>query len=279
MTEPRSSGRWSRPTLAVATGVLGALFVALGIWQLERHRERQEENAWRAERRAAPPIELRGGGPLPPAQSLAWRRIRVAGRYDLGREVVLANRSLNGIAGVYLLTPLRTGDSLAIPVLRGWLPAPDGVDAPLEAGWPEGYGGAGGAGTAGKAGRRRAELAGPAVEIAALALPYPEPGSRTRSAVLDSLAAPDGLHPVLRALDREALDRLLPLPLPDFYLYALVPPGAKGARREGALPRPPPAPELESGPHLAYAFQWFAFAAIAVVGGGILLFRGPAGGD
>ena len=34
----------------------------------------------------------------------------------------------------------------------------------------------------------------------------------------------------------------------------------------GELPVPEPPPQLSEGPHLSYAFQWFAFATIAAVG-------------
>ena len=36
---------------------------------------------------------------------------------------------------------------------------------------------------------------------------------------------------------------------------------------------PAPIPELDDGPHLSYAFQWFAFATIATVGYVILVRR------
>ncbi len=39
------------------------------------------------------------------------------------------------------------------------------------------------------------------------------------------------------------------------------------------LPVPAPPPELTEGPHLGYAFQWFAFATIAAVGYVILIRR------
>jgi surfeit locus 1 family protein len=34
----------------------------------------------------------------------------------------------------------------------------------------------------------------------------------------------------------------------------------------GPLPRLIPAPDLDDGPHLAYAVQWFIFSTLAVVG-------------
>jgi cytochrome oxidase assembly protein ShyY1 len=48
--------------------------------------------------------------------------------------------------------------------------------------------------------------------------------------------------------------------------------------RADSVPRRLALPVPDGGPHFSYMLQWFAFAAIAVVGG-ILLFRrsGPAG--
>ena len=39
------------------------------------------------------------------------------------------------------------------------------------------------------------------------------------------------------------------------------------------LPRIPPAPAPEAGPHLGYAIQWFFFAGVAIVGYALLLRR------
>ena len=39
------------------------------------------------------------------------------------------------------------------------------------------------------------------------------------------------------------------------------------------MPEPPPLPQLTNGPHLSYAFQWFSFATIAIVGYVVLVGR------
>jgi surfeit locus 1 family protein len=39
----------------------------------------------------------------------------------------------------------------------------------------------------------------------------------------------------------------------------------------GGVPRRIPPPSLDEGPHLNYAIQWFAFAAIALIGSGAYL--------
>src|SRR5690606_32958961 len=72
-------------------------------------------------------------------------------------------------------------------------------------------------------------------------------------------------------LDLAALRQQFPYPLASFFVQAL--PTDAGA---GTLPRPLPPPELDDGPHLGYAIQWFAFATIAVVGWASLVLRRSA---
>lgn len=55
--------------------------------------------------------------------------------------------------------------------------------------------------------------------------------------------------------------------LPDVYFQALPADGPP------SLPAPTPLPELDDGPHLSYAVQWFGFALIALVGWLVLALR------
>ncbi len=114
------------PTLAAA--LLIAATVSLGNWQTRRgaeklRMERQIEAAEQAE-----PIPL---GPMlvSPAQVdvLQGRRATVRGRFLPGFGVYIDNRTYKGIAGFYLVTPLRIegGDpgaaAMHVLVLRGWI--------------------------------------------------------------------------------------------------------------------------------------------------------------
>ena len=70
-----------------------------------------------------------------------------------------------------------------------------------------------------------------------------------------------------RRLDPRALRARMDGPVLPFYLQQLPTPGVS---------EPPyrvPPPELSEGSHLSYAVQWFSFAAIALIGMGILLVR------
>ncbi len=120
--------------LVVTAAVVAVACVRLGVWQLERLRERR---AWNATvlseyQRPVTPLEQLSSG-----DSVRYRRVTITGRYDHSRELVLANRARRGSPGVHLLTPLlREGTDTAVLVLRGWVYAPDAARADV-ARWRE----------------------------------------------------------------------------------------------------------------------------------------------
>lgn len=239
----------TRRLLLVAIAILlAALFVRLGIWQLGRHAERSERNDLRERRAALPALDLTASS-LPGADSARWRRARLDGRYDAGREIVLRARGHEGIPGVELLTPLRLGsgeDAPAVLVLRGWLPAPDGLRADLADGWP---------------------TPEPDTTIRATAEGIVETAWAERSARPLRIPYDGREHAVLVAPDLEAAREILPYAVAPFWVRA-TDPGPTGEPL-----RPPRPAETGAGPHLPYAIQWFSFAAIALVGTTIYLHR------
>jgi len=263
--------RTARWIFIVTVVVVTAVFSRLGVWQLHRFSERKADNARRVARGLLPPLRIPGeAGPrdLPlvsaegaagsagdsaaaeAADTLAWRKATLTGRYDWDREVVLRDRSWQGAPGVYVLTPLVVrsgGDSAAILVLRGFLPAADAYHARLGYGRPD---------TA--AGREGVSVT--------LFTGAPAPGLR-----VDTLDGPRGPHAVVGHLDPVRIGRLLPYPVAD--LYAQVTDSTPGS----SYPFRVPLPELGHGPFLSYAIQWFALATISVVGGVIFLRAGPGG--
>ncbi len=108
-----------------------AVFVALGIWQLDRLDQRRARSAAIRARMAHPPVAL--GSDTVPADSLPFRRARVRGVFDLERQVIVVARSRRGVPGVHVVTPLRRLDEPAILVERGWVPSPDGKTVRLSA--------------------------------------------------------------------------------------------------------------------------------------------------
>lgn len=167
----------------------------------------------------------------------AYRRATVEGVPDDANAIVFAGRSRNGSPGVYLLTPVRrTTSDTAVIVIRGWVYAPDASTVDLSR-WRE---------------DRRAYSG------YVLALPAGDAPSPANSAARR-----------IRALTYEGIRGLLPYPVARFYLVAQdSAPSSAPARLEPLA--------LDEGPHLSYAIQWFAFAAIALVGAGAVVARSRA---
>jgi len=259
---------WIFGLLALA---LAGLFIRLGVWQLHRLGERRARNTTARERLALPPIRLRdepGPGMLPPVDSVAGRRIQLRGRYDYAAEIVLRAHSFEGSPGVYVVTPLRIpGAHEAIPVLRGWMPAADGLHADLAVGRPE------------------REAWGDVVKVEGIA----HAGSRRGPIPPQRVELGGEPHMVLSTLAAADVAGALPYPVVSFYVWATpraATPGASartgGSARSGRsatsgraersrLPLTLPPPAFGDGPHLSYAIQWFAFAVISLVGTGAYL--------
>ena len=239
----RSGARMTGKTIAfaVASVIMATVFVRLGIWQVDRLRERRHHNAFLEQRLHAPPVPLANLGGTP--DELRYRRVTVTGRADYGHEIVYASRTREGSPGVYLLTPvLPTSGDTATLVARGWVYAPDGatIDA---ARWRE-------------------------------------PDSLTFEGYLDELppASPTsdamvGRPATVTRLDRPRLENRIGRPLRAVYLLATADSGIRSTESPARFTLP----VLDDGPHRSYAFQWFSFAAIAVVGAGIVI-RNEAGG-
>jgi len=197
--------------------LVAAVCVGLGLWQVRRLGERRAHNAAMAVRREAPPIVLRGRLAL---DRVRYRSVRVTGVLDYARQRTWPGRTVDGVPGVAILTPVRLEDGTAVFVDRGWVPSPDARHVELE--------------------RTRER---DTVSLDGLALPAP----RARGDV-----------------DPAALRDSLPYPIAP-YVVQWLPRGA--AFSDSPLPvRRWPAPALDDGPHLSYAIQWFAFAAIALGG-------------
>lgn len=237
-------------TVVVVAAV--ATFCALGLWQLDRHQDRSSVDAEKRARRDLPRLELTDRVLSRPADSLDWRRARATGRFDYQREMVLRSRVQDGIPGVYVVTPLVLESGRRLPVLRGWLPAADGFDAPLEGGRPA-------------TGSRDTAVTVEGLLVASIPGELPS---------VDTVTSEGRAHPVVGELNEAALEHLTGEAVPGVYLHGSA--GISTGRSEPrsgrlSLPRPVDLPTLEGGGHLTYAVQWFTFAAITLVGGGIFL--------
>lgn len=213
--------------------ILAATFISLGIWQLDRLGQRREFNRALRSRAETPPVAVAAV----PADTGAARYTRVAltGSYDFSSEIVITSRSRNGSPGVNIITPVKVpGNDTAILVNRGWVYAPDGMTVDLRR-WRE----------------------PDAVEGEA----YVENFSN-RTGEVRATRIPNAY----RWMDRPALSQAFPYPIAPFYLVLI------GETQTPPADVPPrvPVPPLDEGSHRSYAFQWFSFAAISIIG--ILLY-------
>ena len=204
--------------------LVSAGFARLGVWQLSRLHQRRAVNVATIAARAAPPARITAGSAG--TDTLGEHRVVAEGRYDHEHEILLRGEVFEGAPGVEVVTPLLLADSgPAVLVNRGFLPAPDAVSAVT-------------AGTQ-------------------------EPGAQTiRGLALPLGAAPGepvehGGRTTWRRLDAGALRQRLPYAI--LPIYVLQTPDSSLPR----FPRRLEAPEVNEGPHLSYAIQWFFFAGLA----------------
>lgn len=241
------------------------VFVRLGFWQLERHAEKRDAAELREARLAQPPVALatllEQEEPGPAGERIEWRRVELRGRWNPSGEVLIRNRVHNGRPGVHVVTPLVLDSgpgsseveiSGELLVLRGWLPAPDAmtpgsIATEAEPGTADG-----------------SRLVG-AIRTSRDGAGEPMLPSGEGAAQRPSFAAVD-----VEAIEAHAADSVAYLPV----FVQLLPGEADG--ETGSAPGETiriPLPEPGTGPHLAYAVQWFFFAAIALIGTVAYLFQ------
>ena len=231
----------------VALGMSG-LFIRLGFWQLSRRAESLAGAEARLERFAQPPFEWLDGRALPDdTAGILGRKAHLTGRWDFGREVIIRSRMLEGRPGVEVLTPMLLGEAgnKAIMVLRGWLPAPDGLRADLASAWPADL-----------------EAARSHVTQVEGVLVSSRDG---RGGPLVYVTVANTEHLALGGLDLAQVRQHVDYEVSNFVLRASDPEASESALR--------PAHEIESrsGRNLSYALQWFSFAAITLIGTATLL--------
>ena len=220
--------------------------VELGFWQLHRHQERVAHNELIARSLAAPTVpvtQLTGVGRDPDRDDW-FRSVTATGRYDSANEVVVRQRTASDgrTIGYFVLSPLVRADGSVLLVNRGWIPAggdltqfPD-VPPPPE-------------GKVTVTGRIMAD------ETTAASGIKDKPGLPDRQVMLinsDKRAA---------ALDRPVLGGHVQLT-------------ASSPEPGGEPPERLAEPEHDSiGAHMAYAVQWWLFAAAVPVGWVVLVRR------
>ncbi len=254
MTAPAEARRarregpfWLRPKWVaghVIALVLVVLFVNLGFWQLRRLEERRDRNAV-IEARSAQPVQPVGavvdpGAGFAESDALVYRQVSARGTYDIGGEVLIRSRSLDGQPGYHVLTPLVTDEGPALAVNRGFVPRSGDEVVP-------------------------APPPGGEVEVSGILLPTQERAG---------IGPTDPAGGTLAELARADLGRLQQQY--DTDLYPLLLQLRRQEPPPGELPVVLPDLDRHEGPHLGYAVQWFLFAGVGAVGWPVLLRRTAA---
>ena len=118
ITMPHSPRR--APWIALlATLIAAGICLRLAFWQLERAEEKRQWLTEQSERATLPPADLPS---LQAADDPMHRRASLSGQFDNAHNLLLDNRTLNGVAGYHLLTPFETRKGRWVLVNRGWLP-------------------------------------------------------------------------------------------------------------------------------------------------------------
>lgn len=221
-----------RPSLlmTLATLVMLALCIKLGLWQYNKAESKQALQTQLNKRLTELPVAL----PERITDPEAWRyrRVKFAGVYDTRYQVLLDNMVENTVAGYHVLTPMQVeGSGRYVLVNRGWIPGSAERKVPLVSA-PQG----------------RQEIEGdiglPPLKFFTLEAP-----SRT-----------DGKwQQVWQNLDMQRYARAVPFALQPF-VVRLDP----QSKTEGFVRNwPPPGERITM--HLGYAYQWFGFAFTLLV--------------
>lgn len=209
----------------------------LGFWQLDRLQEKRSHNAAILTALNQPSEAL--PDTIVDPDSLDFRHVRVMGIYDHAQSIVWRNQTLDNRNGMHLLTPLRIhGSDYAVLIDRGWLPE--------EQARPE----------------QRSAYNGASSEVTIEGIArHTQSRPNTLLAPMDLALPGETRIDAWMRVDIERIQRQVPYPLLPIFIQQLPLPGTDPS----SLPRADRSLQLDEGPHLSYALQWFTFSSMLVV--------------
>ena len=219
--------RWVALTLLVI--VLGLVMVRLGEWQLHRLSGRREANEIIRTNENKRPVEwstLMGQHPVTAQEQ--WRPATITGTFDTAHELQVRYRSNGDDEGSEVVTPIVTKDGQRVLIDRGFL--------------------------------KRSSATGDNQ-----ALPPAPSGTvtitgRVKGNEHGKPTATDPVRGKVRLINSDAIGKAQGITYVNGYITAT----SMAPAQRGLVPLE--LPELDDGPHLSYAIQWFCFTAIAVIG-------------
>lgn len=220
-------------SLAALAVAVCAIFLAR--WQFDRAAQKRALQESFAEAAAAAPLDLTAAAPFDAPDDFVYRRAVAVGRFIPAGEILIDNRILNRRPGYLVVTPfaIGAGEAAAIMVDRGWIAA--AADRSRLPPIPKPPSGE--------------------VTVRGVLLPDDE-GALELSAQVVAGKVWQNLH--LKKYAAETGRRVLPL-----FLRAA----------DSGLPALPARPRLNPERNAAYAWQWIALAAVAVIFAALPFFR------
>ena len=244
-----SRRRW---LVLVAALLAAALTARLGVWQLDRARQKLDLQARIEARASLPPLvsaELASDATAAAGQH--YRRIVLQGRWLAAHTVYLDNRQMAARQGFFVVTPLLLDGGDAVLVQRGWSPR-DFSDRSRLLPLPTSAGPV----------QLEGRIAPPPSKL--LALAGAETGAIRQNIDLLDFARETGLR--LRPLSVQQTGPARLVLAPGAAELATVPtptPTLSQAPEDGLL-RHWLAPAVDVSKHHGYAFQWFALCGLIV---------------
>jgi len=230
------SRRWI--ILSILAAIMAVTMIRLGIWQLDRLKQRRLLNSQVLSETSQPVLILDQESVLEDLAGMEYRKVQVRGTYDPTQEVALGNQAYQGKYGVHLLTPLKIEHTdRYILVDRGWVPGEDVQSSD----WSR----------------------------------FSEPGTVDVLGVLRNAQQKSGLallsntasiqelngHQIWMFVNIAELEKQSGYTFENVYIQQSPDPN------QATLPyRTEPELDLTEGPHLGYALQWFTFASIVLIG-------------
>ncbi len=213
--------------------LLSAVAVRAGFWQLGRHEARAAAIALSDQNASRPAVTVAEAAADGSLLDDEWATVTATGRFTSGEVTLLRNRPVDRERVYQLLAWFTTDDGRSLLVNVGHIPVP-------------------------------------APDVALVLPPLPE-GDATVSVVVRAFEPDDGRRDT--GATRIVLTQV-PEPAGQPYdAYGVLREACTDAGCATSVGAPVPLPELSLGPHLAYTWQWFAFAVIAPVGGVLLARR------
>ena len=210
---------------------LAYAFVQLGEWQLRRLDERRATNAQVVEFSEQDPVPYESVMNRVMTDADEWKPVTVTGTYS--GETYQARYRNQGVAGSEPVSVMKASDGREVLVSRGFIPRPQGQPDP-------------------------APPAPPSGEVTVVGyVQRNEHGNQ-------NAITPHEFN--VRLINSDEIGKSLGRELVDGYIAA-----TSSDPADNELIQPTTLPELTEGSHQSYAWQWFSFAVIAVIGVGVLI--------